>query len=72
LVRTNMNKKYQSPWQIIKNQWPEMKIDLVKLPPLMIDWIGPDYITKEEYAIRGDDLPWLPCFSKKYKKLKFH
>ena len=62
LVRTNMNKKYQSPWQIIKNQWPEMKIDLVKLPPLMIDWIGPDYITKEEYAIRGDDLPWLPCF----------
>jgi len=29
----------------------------------MLDWLGPDYVTKEEYALRGDDVPWLPFFA---------
>jgi transposase len=60
LVRPNSNKQYQSPWQIVKQQWPKMNLELVRLPPLMLDWLGPDYLTKEEFALRGDDVPWLP------------
>jgi hypothetical protein len=29
----------------------------------MLDWLGPDYVTREEYALRGDDVPWLPFFN---------
>lgn len=64
LVRVNMNKQYQSPWQIVHTEWPKMTIELAKLQPLMLDWLGPDYITREEYALRGDDVPWLPCSDK--------
>jgi len=39
-----------------------MTIELAKLQPLMLDWLGPDYVTKAEYALRGDDVPWLPFF----------
>jgi len=60
LVRVNMNKQYQSPWQIVHAEWPKMTIELAKLQPLMLNWLGPDYITKEEYVLRGDDVPWLP------------
>jgi hypothetical protein len=56
----NMNKQYQSPRQIVHTEWPKMTIELAKLQPLMLDWLGPDYITKEEYVLRGDDVPWLP------------
>ncbi|MBM4104050.1 MAG: hypothetical protein FJ263_08365, partial [Planctomycetes bacterium] len=41
-------------------EWPKMTIELAKLQPLMLDWLGPDYVTKAEYALRGDDVPWLP------------
>jgi transposase len=60
-VRPNMNKHYQSPWQIVHHLWPKMTVELARLPPLMLDWLGPDYLTREEFALRGDDVPWLPC-----------
>jgi transposase len=60
LVRPNRNKQKQTPWQIVHKEWPKMTIELAKLPPLMLDWIGPDYMTKEEFALRGDDVPCYP------------
>ena len=60
LVRSNMNKDYMSPWQIIKREKPEMSIELARLPPLMLDWLSPDYVTKEEMLLRGYDLPCYP------------
>ena len=60
IVRENSNKDFKSPWQIIKNLRPKTPIELVRLPPIMLDWIGPDYITREELALRGYDVPWLP------------
>ena len=47
LVRANMNKEYLSPWQLIKKERPKMDISLARMPPLMLDWLGPDYATKE-------------------------
>ena len=61
IVRENSYKDFKSPWQIIKNLRPETPIELVRLPPVMLDWLGPDYITREELALRGYDVPWLPC-----------
>jgi transposase len=60
LVRANMNKDFKSPWQIIKKIRPKMSLELVRLPPLMLDWLGPDYITKEELSLRGYDVPCYP------------
>jgi transposase len=60
LVRSNMNKDDMSPWQIIKKVKPKMNISLARLPPLMLDWLGPDYATKEELLLRGYDLPCYP------------
>jgi transposase len=60
IVRENSNKDFKSPWQIIKNLRPKTPIELVRLPPVMLDWLGPDYITREEVALRGYDVPWLP------------
>ncbi len=62
-VRPNSNKHHHSPWQIVNQQWPKMTLDLARLPPLMLDWLGPDYLTQEEFALRGDDVPWLPSIS---------
>jgi hypothetical protein len=62
IVRVNSNKDYKSPWQIIRELNPKMGIELVRLPPLMLDWLGPDYITKEELSLRRYDLPCYPCF----------
>ena len=65
LVRANSNKDYKTPWQIIKKVKPKMNIELVRLPPLMLDWLGPDYITHEELSLRGYDVPCYPfleCF----------
>jgi hypothetical protein len=45
IVRVNSNKDYKSPWQIIRELNPKMDIKLVRLPPLMLDWLGPDYIS---------------------------
>jgi len=60
LVRPNMNKDDKSPWQIIKDNNPKMDIELARLPPLMLDWLGPDYITREELSLRGYDVPCYP------------
>ncbi|MHC5158044.1 MAG: helix-turn-helix domain-containing protein [Planctomycetota bacterium] len=60
LVRQNMNKEFMSPWQIIQQINPKMDIELVRLPPIMLDWIGPDYITRDELSLRGYDLPCYP------------
>jgi transposase len=63
LVRENMHKGFKSPWQIIHELNPKLDIELVRLPPIMLDWVGPDYITREELSIRGYDVPCYP-FSK--------
>jgi transposase len=60
LVRENSNKDYKSPWQIIRENNPKMSIELARLPPLMLDWLGPDYITKEELSLGGYDVPCYP------------
>jgi len=57
---SNSNKGFKSPWQIIKEIEPQMDIELVRLPPIMLDWVGPDYITKDELDLRGYDVPWFP------------
>jgi hypothetical protein len=53
LVRENSNKDYKSPWQIIREVEPKMDIELVRLPLLMLNWLGPDYVTKEELSSGG-------------------
>ena len=60
LLRPNMNKDNQSPWQIIQELRPEIKPALAGLAPLMLDWLGPDYTTRDELSLRGYDVPWYP------------
>ena len=60
LLRANMNKDFKSPGQIIKKVKPKMNIELAGLPPLMLDWLGPDYITRDELSLRGYDVPCYP------------
>ena len=64
IVRENSHKGYKSPWQLIREIMPEMNIELVRLPPIMLDWLGPDYITRDELDIRGYDVHCLPFFSR--------
>ena len=59
-VRVNSHKDFMSPWNIIKNLQPKTPIELVRLPPIMLDWLGPDYITREELSLRGYDVPCYP------------
>ena len=68
-VRVNMNKDYMSPWQIIEKLRPKTNLSLARLPPLMLDWLGPDYTTREELLLRGYDLPCYP-FSPESKRRK--
>ena len=37
-----------------------MNIELARLPPLMLDWLGPDYITQDELDLRGTMYPVIP------------
>jgi len=60
IIRENSNKDYKSPWQIVKELNPGINIELVRLPPLMLDWLGPDYITRDELSLRGYDVPCYP------------
>jgi len=39
---------------------PRTELPLARLPPLMLDWLGPDYATKEELLLKGYDLPCYP------------
>jgi hypothetical protein len=59
-VRENSNKDSKSPWQIIRELNPKIDIELARLPPLMLDRLGPDYITRDELSQRGYDVPWYP------------
>jgi len=38
----------------------------LRLPPIMLEWVGPDYITREELAIRGYDVPCYPYSGTEY------
>jgi hypothetical protein len=60
LIRPNSNKDDKLPWQIIKGLQPKMSIEFVRLPPIMLDWLGSDYITRDELSLRGYDIPWYP------------
>ena len=60
IIRENSHKGFKSPWQIIREIMPEIDIELVRLPPIMLDWVGPDYITRDELDIRGYDVPCYP------------
>ena len=61
LVRVNSHKENKSPWQIIKELAPnKMNLAIARLPPLMLDWLGPNYITKDELSQRGYDVPCFP------------
>ena len=61
LLRPNMNKDNLSPWQIIRKLRPQTPSALPRLPPLMLDWLGPDYITRDELSLRGYHVPGYPC-----------
>ena len=61
LLRPNMNKDGLSPWQIISKLQPKTRPHLPRLPPLMIDWISPDYIERDKLSQRGYDVAWHPC-----------
>jgi transposase len=60
LVRENSNKDYKTPLQIITEIDDKIDSAVARLPPLMLDWLGPDYITKEELSLRGYDVPCYP------------
>jgi len=60
ILRPNMNKDNQSPWQIIRNIQPKISPQLPRLPPLILDWLAPDYIERDELTQRGYDVPWHP------------
>jgi len=60
LLRPNMNKQNLAPWQIIRRLRPGTHRGLARLPPIMLDWLGPDYITRQELSLRGYDVPWYP------------
>jgi len=60
LLRPNMNKDHQSPWQIIQKLRPSCDPNLLGLPPLMLDWLAPDYITRDEIKQGGYDVPCHP------------
>jgi len=59
IVRMN-GKDDKATWQIIKELQPKINPAIAKLPVLMLDWLGPDYATRDELLIRGYDLPCYP------------
>jgi transposase len=60
LARENSHKDYKTPLQIITEADDKIDPAVARLPPLMLDWLGPDYITKDELSQRGYDLPCYP------------
>jgi hypothetical protein len=53
------NKHGKTPLQIITDISEKIDSAVVRLPPLMLDWLGPDYITRDELSLRGY---YLPCY----------
>jgi hypothetical protein len=60
VLRPNMNKDHLAPWQIITQLQPGMNPQLPRLPPLMLDWLSPDYIEHDRIQHRGYDVPCYP------------
>ena len=60
ILRPNMNKDHMSPWQIIRKLKPKISPHLPRLPPLILDWLAPDYIERDELTQRGYHVPWHP------------
>jgi transposase len=60
ILRPNMNKDYLSPWQIIRQLRPQTDSNLPRLPPLILDWLSPDYIDHDRITLRGYEVPWHP------------
>ena len=60
ILRPNMNKDNLSPWQIIQRLQPDASPNLPRLPPLMLDWLAPDYMARDEIRLRGYDVPCHP------------
>jgi transposase len=64
LLRPNMNKDDKAPWQIIKDINPNLSPQLARLPPLILDWLAPDYIERDELTHRGYYVPWHPSLAR--------
>lgn len=47
------NKHGKTPLQIITDISEKIDSAVVRLPPLMLDWLGPDYMTRGELSLRG-------------------
>ena len=60
LQRANMNKDNQSPGQIVRTLRPDLKPSLFALPAIMLDWLAPDYLSLDSFAVRGYDVPRHP------------
>ena len=60
LLRPNMNKDNLAPWQIIQQLRPQTSPNLPRLPPLMLDWLSPDYADYDRITQRGYEVPWHP------------
>jgi transposase len=60
IMRPNMNKDNLSPWQIIQRLRPSCSPNLPRLPPLMLDWLAPDYFERDEIRLGGYDVPCHP------------
>ena len=60
LARQNTHKDNKTPLQIITEVNDKIDPAVARLPPLMLDLLGPDYITKDELTQRGYDLPCYP------------
>ncbi len=72
LLRPNMNKDNLAPWQIITKLQPNTNPQLVRLPPLMLDWLAPDYIERDKIQQRGYDVAWHPSFPSLFPSLSPH
>jgi len=60
LVRPNSNKDNMTPLQIVKRVGDKIDPAVARLPPIMLDWLGPDYITRDKLSLRGYDVPCYP------------
>jgi hypothetical protein len=57
---TRLKKIWQGPGGKPLPRHLKMDSALARLPPVMLDWVGPDYITRDELSMRGYHLPCYP------------
>jgi hypothetical protein len=60
LVRKNTHKDNKTPLQIITETNDKIDLPVARLPPLMLNLLEPDYVTKDELTQRGYHLPCYP------------